>query len=336
MPRPSSSLLLALLGSVSSAIGCTIPPGTLPNSIADKFSIVVQNPKIPTVHNKIMNFRANGDDEHLVLRPAGVVTNDVLYLENGRLITRNIHAVIDLEYNDQDNTTKMFMTERDEPAALFTPEYFCDPDTDKLQIRLKLASRETVPPVKGGQIGIRLAVDTYEFRYSPPNNPKINDEFMPIDMVIFRDGISPTGTATPPTSTTKPPGTTTIPTSTKAPTGTPTFPAEVGNYDFVYCLAEPADGRALTSANTAADDMTLEKCAAFCAAYPYFGTEWSRECFCGNEPVQGSNLAPLTECNYACSGDPTQACGGSRRLSLYNNPNLTGPQQPANFAGRFA
>jgi hypothetical protein len=31
------------------------------------------------------------------LRPAGVVTNDVLYLENGRLITRNIHAVIDLE-----------------------------------------------------------------------------------------------------------------------------------------------------------------------------------------------------------------------------------------------
>jgi hypothetical protein len=151
---------------------------------------------------------------------------------------------------------------------------------------------------------------------------------MPIDMVIFRDGISPTGTATPPTSTTKPPGTTTIPTSTKAPTGTPTFPAEVGNYDFVYCLAEPADGRALTSANTAADDMTLAKCAAFCAAYPYFGTEWSRECYCGNEPVQGSNLAPLTECNYACSGDPTQACGGSRRLSLYNNPNLTGPQQP--------
>jgi hypothetical protein len=63
------------------------------------------------------------------------------------------------------------MTERDEPAALFTPEYFCDPDTDKLQIRLKLKSRETTPPVPGGQIGIRLAVDTYEFRYSPPNNP---------------------------------------------------------------------------------------------------------------------------------------------------------------------
>lgn len=64
----------------------------------------------------------------------------------------------------------MFMTERDEPAALFKPEYFCDPDTDELQIRLKLASRETVPPVLGGQIGIRDAVGTLEFRYSPPNN----------------------------------------------------------------------------------------------------------------------------------------------------------------------
>lgn len=96
MPR-SSSILLALLGSVASTIGCTIPGGTLSNSIADKFSIVVQNPSIPTVHNKIMNFRANGDDEHLVLRPAGVDTGDVLYLQDGLLIYNAIHAVIDLE-----------------------------------------------------------------------------------------------------------------------------------------------------------------------------------------------------------------------------------------------
>lgn len=97
MPRPSSSLVLALLGSVASTIGCTIPTEPLSDSIAEKFSIIVQNPSIPTVHNKIMNFRANGDDEHLVLRPAGVVTNDVLYLENGHLIYKAIHAVIDLE-----------------------------------------------------------------------------------------------------------------------------------------------------------------------------------------------------------------------------------------------
>ena len=97
MPRPSSSLLLALLGSVASTIACTIP-GTPPgNTILEKFSIVVQNPAITTVHNKVMRFRANGDDEHLVLPPTGVETNDVLYLQDGRLIYNGIHAVIDLE-----------------------------------------------------------------------------------------------------------------------------------------------------------------------------------------------------------------------------------------------
>ncbi|KFY20044.1 hypothetical protein V491_04033, partial [Pseudogymnoascus sp. VKM F-3775] len=172
----------------------------------------------------------------------------------------------------------------------------------------------------------------------------ITAEFMPVNMVIFRDGISPTGTGTPPTSTTAPPSSTVIPTTTTVPTTTvpttttpptstgvpttPTSPAQVGDYEFVYCWAEPEAGRALADKSTAADDMTLEKCATFCAAYPYFGTQWSRECWCGSEPSTGT-LAPLGDCDYACTGDATQACGGSRRLSLYHNAALTGPQQPA-------
>ncbi|KFY67163.1 hypothetical protein V496_01737 [Pseudogymnoascus sp. VKM F-4515 (FW-2607)] len=347
MPRPSSSLLLALLGSVASTIGCTIPTEPLPNTILEKFSIFVQNPSIPTVHNKVMRFRANGDDEHLVLPPVGVETNDALYLQNGRLIFEEIHAVIDLEYDDRDDTTKMFMTAREyHPAAIFKAVYACNPDTDDLQIQLELVSRQTEPPVLGGQLGIRDAVGTLEFRYSPPGNPLLTNEFMPIDMVIFRNGVSPTGTATPPTSTTARPSSTVIPTTTTRPSSTvipttttvpptstgvptvPTSPAQVGDYEFIHCWSEPSAGRALSAKSTAADDMTLEKCAAFCAAYPYFGTEWSRECFCGNTPATGSGLAPLEECNYACTGDATQACGGSRRLSLYRNEGLTGPQQP--------
>lgn len=156
---------------------------------------------------------------------------------------------------------------------------------------------------------------------------------MPVEMVIFRNGVSPTHTATPPTSTVAPPTTTVIPTTTAVPTNTevptiPTSPAKVGDYDFVHCWSEPADGRALSAKTTAADDMTLETCAAFCAAYPYFGTQWSRECFCGNEPAAGSGIAPMEECSNACTGDATQACGGSRRLSLYRNSGLTGPQHP--------
>lgn len=63
------------------------------------------------------------------------------------------------------------MTERGfHPSAVFQPVYACDPDTDALQIRLQLVSRETTPRVLGGQIGIREVVGTYEFRYSPPGN----------------------------------------------------------------------------------------------------------------------------------------------------------------------
>lgn len=65
----------------------------------------------------------------------------------------------------------MFMTDRTfHPAALFQPVYSCNPDTDELQIGLELVSRLTDPPVEGGLIGIQTAGETYEFRYTPPNN----------------------------------------------------------------------------------------------------------------------------------------------------------------------
>lgn len=96
MARLTSTLAL-LLGAVNNALGCTIPTTPLSNNITTLFSIKTQNPAIPRVHNYIMNFVRNGDDEHLVLRPAGRPTYDSLWLDNGLLRTRNIHAVIDLE-----------------------------------------------------------------------------------------------------------------------------------------------------------------------------------------------------------------------------------------------
>ena len=82
------------------------------------------------------------------------------------------------------------MTERSfHPAALFQPVYGCDPDTDELQIRLQLVSRQTNPPVTGGQIGIREVVGTYEFRYSPQNNPStFSKMFTPAHIAYFRGG----------------------------------------------------------------------------------------------------------------------------------------------------
>nr|XP_036588519.1 uncharacterized protein CTRU02_01571 [Colletotrichum truncatum]KAF6799892.1 hypothetical protein CTRU02_01571 [Colletotrichum truncatum] len=90
------------------------------------------------------------------------------------------------------------------------------------------------------------------------------------------------------------------------------------------CFADLVDGkRALNGRNTAADDMTVEKCAAFCSTYSLFGLEYGRECFCGNERDTSSKETSPTDCNFPCSGDSKALCGASFRLNIYSNPKPT-------------
>ena len=85
---------------MAGTFACTLPTTPPPTDILEKFSVVLQNPEQPIVHNKIMRMRANGDDEHLVLAPMGFATGDTLRLKDGLLEYRDInpiHGVIDLE-----------------------------------------------------------------------------------------------------------------------------------------------------------------------------------------------------------------------------------------------
>jgi hypothetical protein len=65
----------------------------------------------------------------------------------------------------------MFMSERNEPLAIFQPTYGCDPDTDEVQVQLAFVTWQQAP--LGGSICVRIASGDrgYEFRYSPPGNP---------------------------------------------------------------------------------------------------------------------------------------------------------------------
>ncbi len=49
----------------------------------------------------------------------------------------------------------MFMTDRNDPKAIFQPVYACNPDTDALQIVLQFVTRETSPA--GGGVCVRGA-----------------------------------------------------------------------------------------------------------------------------------------------------------------------------------
>jgi hypothetical protein len=76
-----------------------------------------------------------------------------------------------------------------------------------------------------------------------------------------------------------------------------------------------------------ADGLTIESCLAFCASkgFPYAGTEYSVQCFCGSSLAAGTEKVADSVCNMPCSGDATQPCGAGSRLSLFHSSSLTGP-----------
>jgi len=84
--------------------------------------------------------------------------------------------------------------------------------------------------------------------------------------------------------------------------------------DYVGCYSDDAN-RALPIFKGSTPDMTPQKCEALCVGYNYAGVQYHDECYCGN--TLGYALRPDSECNTACAGDSSQACGGGWRNSVY-------------------
>ncbi|OTB05861.1 hypothetical protein M426DRAFT_56415 [Hypoxylon sp. CI-4A] len=127
---------------------------------------------------------------------------------------------------------------------------------------------------------------------------------------------------------------TTSSTTLSSTSTSPTAPAEtlhhrqdLGEYTLVGCQKEStvSGTRALGDASFAYDSMTLESCMKNCTGYVFWGTEYGRECYCGNSLQATSEDAPLTDCNMVCGGDSTEYCGDSNRIELYS----TTASQPA-------
>jgi hypothetical protein len=117
-------------------------------------------------------------------------------------------------------------------------------------------------------------------------------------------------------STTSATSTSSTSSASATPTG-PSQPATVGTWNWYGCQTEATGARALSGKSFAADTMTLESCASFCAGFNYFGVEYARECYCGNSFNTGSVPAPASECSFTCKGAPQQFCGAGNRLSVY-------------------
>ncbi|KAI5923224.1 hypothetical protein F4810DRAFT_211741 [Camillea tinctor] len=105
-----------------------------------------------------------------------------------------------------------------------------------------------------------------------------------------------------------------------------------GTWTYSGCYTDV--GRTISAASTTSAEMTVEACLLFCddKDFAYAGTEYSSECYCGNNLATGATLVNDTECTMGCSGNQTEACGGPSRLTLFHNPYNTGPQPNVGIA----
>ncbi|KAI1467551.1 uncharacterized protein F4812DRAFT_429974 [Daldinia caldariorum] len=160
--------LTLILTSAATIMACTIPTSPLSNNIAEGFSIQVQNASFPNIHNHFLNiWDWGGGDQHLFVSPAGNSTSELTLVDGVITLLWDPprRAVINGEYEVKDNTTKMFMTERGDPRAIFDVVYGCNPDTDALQTELSFKSRGDIEA--GGDIGVRPFNGNYDFRWTP-------------------------------------------------------------------------------------------------------------------------------------------------------------------------
>lgn len=106
------------------------------------------------------------------------------------------------------------------------------------------------------------------------------------------------------------------------PTFLPVADATVDEYVALGCYTDGSSlGKALFYQQAMADTsaVTTEACLTKCLAggFPFAGTEYARECYCG--VVLGNDTAVVdpAECAMPCTGNSSQICGGPDRLSLY-------------------
>lgn len=136
------------------------------------------------------------------------------------------------------------------------------------------------------------------------------------------------GDVPPPVSTTT--SSAPVPTATALPQG----------WDLYGCWVDGVKGRILQKQLEDSSLMTLELCAQECAdlGYTIAGAEYSKQCFCGNNIVNGGARAKSeTECGSPCAGNPKSNCGGGGRMSIISKgpPVVLAPPAPVLKVGEW-
>lgn len=97
------------------------------------------------------------------------------------------------------------------------------------------------------------------------------------------------------------------------------------------CYIDSSGQRLLNKDSYANSSVTVDQCVAYCQSnnYAFAGLEYAGECYCGNTAPASAQAAPESSCNMPCKGNTAQMCGGSSRLSVYNNTLYAPTSSPA-------
>jgi len=64
-------------------------------------------------------------------------------------------------------------------------------------------------------------------------------------------------------------------------------------------------------------ENSKEVCIAACEGYQYAGTQYTFQCFCGDDEPDPALERP-GECNYICPGNANETCGDTWRMNIYD------------------
>ncbi|KAJ3928765.1 MAG: WSC domain-containing protein [Lentinula lateritia] len=102
----------------------------------------------------------------------------------------------------------------------------------------------------------------------------------------------------------------------------PTPVNKIGDWSLVGCFTDISTARTLSAASLpASGNLTLETCVAFCDSVDYIfaGVEFAQECYCDSTIQIPSVPSNLTACDFSCSGNSSELCGGSDNILIYTN-----------------
>ena len=141
-------------------------------------------------------------------------------------------------------------------------------------------------------------------------------------MSIYQNGNAPPPPP-PPSSTSAAP----IPSQTGTPSDAKINDLPTG-WKYAGCYVDNANGgRILPFQSPDSQTMTVETCVNACISqnqgYTVAGLEYSTQCFCGTEIIEGGAPASSdSQCAMTCGGNPNEICGGPNLMSIFNTGTL--------------